>query len=296
MNWLRAFWKALTTPMPATAATNESASRAPLTSERAGVSSSSGGDGLGNFTPRAQQALKLACEEAERLHHNFVGTEHLLLGIIKQNVGVAVNVLTALGIDLQKLRDEVEKQVGPGMGQKVVGNVPYTPRVKKALALAAKEAKALYHLYVGTEHILLGLLREGDGVAARVLASQGLTVEVVRQHVLRELDPNYLPDPTAPAPIVVRGEPEPAARRVEPVDTGKRYDIVCCEGEREVVFRNVRFKGVRTLLQQREDDSLTDYVELEQANGETVFIARWHLLRFTEHGAKAAEDGGGSGA
>ena len=113
---------------------------------------------MNNFTPRAQQVLALARKEADRFNHNYVGTEHLLLGLIKLGQGVAVNVLQKMGLDLETVRMEVEKQVGSGPGQKMIGNIPYTPRVKKVLALAAKEAKALNHTYVGTEHILLGLL------------------------------------------------------------------------------------------------------------------------------------------
>src|SRR5687767_2596833 len=124
-------------------------------------------DAMNNFTPRAQQVLALARKEADRFNHNFVGTEHLLLGLIKLGQGVAVNVLQKMGLDLETVRMEVEKQVGTGPDQRVVGNIPYTPRVKKVLALANKEARALNHAYVGTERILLGLLRDGDGVGAR---------------------------------------------------------------------------------------------------------------------------------
>ncbi len=144
-----------------------------------------------NFTPRAQQVLALARKEADRFNHNFVGTEHLLLGLIKLGQGVAVNVLQKLGLDLETVRMEVEKQVGTGPDQKMIGNIPYTPRVKKVLNLAAKEAKALNHTYVGTEHILLGLLREGDGVAARVLKNLDIDIEQTRQEILKELDPNF---------------------------------------------------------------------------------------------------------
>ena len=126
---------------------------------------------MNNFTPRAQQVLALASKEAERFNHNYVGTEHLLLGLIKLGEGVAVNVLQKMGLDLEIVRKEVEKHVGPRPDTKMIGNIPYTPRVKKVLALAGKEAQALHHSYVGTEHILLGLLREGDGIAARVLKS-----------------------------------------------------------------------------------------------------------------------------
>ncbi len=146
---------------------------------------------MNNFTPRAQQVLALARKEADRFNHNFVGTEHILLGLIKLGQGVAVNVLQKLGLDLETVREEVEKQVGTGPEQKMIGNIPYTPRVKKVLSLAAKEAKSLNHTYVGTEHILLGLLREGDGVAAQVLKNLEVDIEQTRQEILRELDPNF---------------------------------------------------------------------------------------------------------
>ncbi len=154
---------------------------------------------MNNFTPRAQQVLALARKEADRFHHNYVGTEHILLGLINLGQGVAVNVLQKMGLDLQTVRSAVEKQVGTGPESKPSGNIPYTPRVKKVLALAGKEAKALNHSYVGTEHILLGLLREGEGVAARVLKSLEVDIERCRNEILSELDPNF------------SGEPEEAA-------------------------------------------------------------------------------------
>jgi ATP-dependent Clp protease ATP-binding subunit ClpC len=148
---------------------------------------------MNNFTPRAQQVLALARKEADRFNHNYVGTEHLLLGLIKLGQGVAVNVLQKMGLDLETVRMEVEKQVGSGPETKMVGNIPYTPRVKKVLALAGKEAKALNHSYVGTEHILLGLLKEGEGVAARVLKSLEVDIDRTRTEILKELDPNFTP-------------------------------------------------------------------------------------------------------
>src|SRR5258708_2356256 len=147
---------------------------------------------MNNFTPRAQQVLALARKEADRFHHNYVGTEHLLLGLIKLGQGVAVSVLQKMGLDREAVRGEVEKQVGIGQESKTpVGSIPYTPRVKKVLALAGKEAKALNHSYVGTEHILLGLLREGEGVAARVLKTLEVDIERTRNEILRELDPQF---------------------------------------------------------------------------------------------------------
>ncbi|MDR1190172.1 MAG: ATP-dependent Clp protease ATP-binding subunit [Verrucomicrobiales bacterium] len=148
---------------------------------------------MNNFTPRAQQVLELARKEADRFNHNCVGTEHLLLGLIKLGHGVAVNVLQKIGLDLETVRLEVEKQVGSGPDTKVGGNIPYTPRVKKVLALAGKEARTLNHSYVGTEHILLGLLREGEGVAAQVLRSLNVNLDAVRDAVMKELDPNFEP-------------------------------------------------------------------------------------------------------
>ena len=152
---------------------------------------------LNNFTPRAQQVLALSKKEAERFHHNYVGTEHLLLGLINLGQGVAVNVLQKMDLDLQTVRTAVEKQVGVGPESKPSGAIPYTPRVKKVLALAGKEAKSLNHSYVGTEHILLGLLREGEGVAARVLKSLDVDIERCRNEILSELDPNFSAEETS---------------------------------------------------------------------------------------------------
>src|SRR5438094_6470422 len=147
-------------------------------------------EAMNNFTPRAQQVLALARKEADRFNHNFRGTEHLLLGLIKLGQGVAVNVLQKLGLDLETVRMEVEKQVGTGPDQKTIGNIPYTPRVKKVLALAAKEAKNLSHTYVGTEHILLGLLHDDEGVSGRVLKRFGVNISETRMEILKELAPN----------------------------------------------------------------------------------------------------------
>ncbi|MEI6082982.1 MAG: ATP-dependent Clp protease ATP-binding subunit [Verrucomicrobiota bacterium] len=160
-----------------------------------------------NFTPRAQQVLALARKEADRFNHNYVGTEHMLLGLIKLGQGVAVNVLQKMGLELETVRMEVEKQIGSGPETKMVGNIPYTPRVKKVLALAQKEAKQLNHNYVGTEHILLGLLREGEGAAARILKSLDVDIERCRNEILKELDPNFTPSEGG----VEEGDAPPAA-------------------------------------------------------------------------------------
>ncbi len=163
---------------------------------------------MSNFTPRAQQVLALARKEADRFNHNYVGTEHLLLGLIKLGQGVAVNVLQKMGLDLETVRMEVEKQIGSGPETKMMGNIPYTPRVKKVLALSQKEAKQLNHNYVGTEHILLGLLREGEGAGARILKSLDIDIERCRNEVLKELDPNFVPSEGG----VEEGEGQPAQK------------------------------------------------------------------------------------
>ena len=145
---------------------------------------------MDNFTPRAQQVLQLARKEADRFNHGYVGTEHVLLGLIALGHGVAVNALQSVGIDLASVRVEVEKAVGTGPETKTIGS-PFTPRAKKVLALSASEARSLGHSYVGTEHILLGLLREGEGIAARVLENLGVDLDEIRYEIMKTLDPEY---------------------------------------------------------------------------------------------------------
>ncbi len=147
-----------------------------------------------NFTPRARNVLVLAQKEAERFNHDYVGTEHLLLGLIALGEGVAVSVLKSMGLNLDKLRLEVEKQSGVGGETKQEGVPPFTPRLKKVLILAANEAKSMNYNFIGTEHLLLALLREGESVAALILRNMNVDVEKVRREVIKALDPNYLPD------------------------------------------------------------------------------------------------------
>ena len=170
---------------------------------------------MNNFTPRAQQVLALARKEADRFHHNYVGTEHILLGLIKLGQGVAVSVLQKMGLDLETVRAAVEKQVGTGLETKTPGSIPYTPRVKKVLALAGKEARTLNHSYVGTEHILLGLLREGEGVAARVLKSLEIDIERSRNEILRELDPQFSGGEQGGGEEATAGNPQRGAAQAE---------------------------------------------------------------------------------
>src|SRR5829696_8233710 len=144
------------------------------------------------FTDRARKVMQLANQEAQRFNHEYIGTEHILLGLVKEGSGVAANVLKNLDIDLRKIRLEVEKivQHGPGGEQVVMGRLPHTPRAKKVIEYSIEEARNLNHNYVGTEHLLLGLLREQEGVAAQVLMNLGLKLEDVREEVLNLLGHN----------------------------------------------------------------------------------------------------------
>jgi len=139
------------------------------------------------FTERAKKVLGLARREAQELNHDYIGTEHLLLGLVREGGGVAANVLRNLGVDNDRIREEVMKYMQPGPNMKVLSKLPFTPRVKKVLELSLEAAIELGHNYVGTEHLLLGLIRENDGVAAHVLLDLGLRLEEVRDAVLELL-------------------------------------------------------------------------------------------------------------
>ncbi|HEY4760402.1 MAG TPA: Clp protease N-terminal domain-containing protein, partial [Thermoguttaceae bacterium] len=139
------------------------------------------------FTDRARKVMQLANQEAQRFNHEYIGTEHILLGLIKEGSGVAANVLKNLDVDLRKIRLEVEKLVQSGPDMVTMGKLPQTPRAKKVIEYSMEEARNLGHNYVGTEHILLGLLREQEGVAAQVLMNLGLKLEEVREEVLNLL-------------------------------------------------------------------------------------------------------------
>jgi ATP-dependent Clp protease ATP-binding subunit ClpA len=163
------------------------------------------------FTDRAQRVVVLAQEEARMLNHDHLGTEHLLLGLLHEGEGVAAKVLESLEISPEAVRRETEAMIGRGQ-QAAPGSIPFTPRAKKALELALREANHLGHDYIGTEHILLGLVREGEGVAARVLAGLGADLNRVRQQVIQLLHGWVGED--------VAGTGRPAGRpgRVRPVD------------------------------------------------------------------------------
>jgi ATP-dependent Clp protease ATP-binding subunit ClpC len=156
------------------------------------------------FSDRARRVIVLAQEEARQLHHDYIGTEHLLLGLIHEGRGVAAKALESLGISLEDVRRDVEEIVPPGEHERS-GHIPFTPRAKKVLELSLRESQQLGHAYIGTEHILLGLIREGEGVAAQVLVKLGADLNRVREQVLQLLD-TYAREPGAEGETVVTWE------------------------------------------------------------------------------------------
>lgn len=143
------------------------------------------------FTDRARKAMALANQEAQRLHHEYIGTEHILLGLINEGYGVAANVLKNTNVDLAKARLEVEKLAPRGPTANTLGKLPHTIQTKKVIELTIQEARNLHHSYVGTEHLLLGLLALPESIAAQVLTNFGLTCEAVRELVLNLLEPGH---------------------------------------------------------------------------------------------------------
>jgi Clp amino terminal domain, pathogenicity island component len=197
------------------------------------------------FTDRARRVVVLAQEEAGRLDHNYIGTEHLLLGLIHEGEGIAARALEALGIRLEVVRAEVEEIIGRG-SEPPAGRIPFTPRAKKVLELSLREALQLGHSYIGTEHILLGLIREGEGVAARVLVKLGADLSRVRQQVIQLLS-GYAGEAGEPPPlerVVGQGMPAavaggPAFRAQQPAELVRVVPLV-----RELVRRG----GYRVVL------------------------------------------------
>ncbi len=161
------------------------------------------------FTDRARRVMALANQEAQRFDHEYIGTEHILLGLIKEGTGVGANVLKNLSVELAKVRSEVEKLVRRGEGVPASGKLPQTPRAKTVIEQAIVEARALNHSYVGTEHLLLGLLAERDGVAAQVLMNLGVNLQQARKEVMNLLgmglpSTDHPAKPPAPAGLALR--------------------------------------------------------------------------------------------
>ena len=172
-----------------------------------------------NFTERTRHVLQLAREEAQRLHHEYVGTEHILLGILHNGDGVATAALFALNVNADALAGAIVRTVSQGSAPPSGPDLPYTSRAKKVLELAMSEARELHHSYVGTEHLLIGLVREGNGVAAQVLSDAGVTLDRLRAQTLRLVGQERMPPQpdTAPhsAPSVPQTSPVDLAREEE---------------------------------------------------------------------------------
>src|SRR5256886_16188193 len=161
-------------------------------------------DRLDKFTERARKVLSLAQEEAQRFNHNYIGTEHLLLGLVREGEGVAAKALGNLGVELNKVRSAVEFIIGRG-DRIVLGEIGLTPRAEKVIELAVDEARRLTHHYIGTEHLLLGLVREGDGIGVGALKNMGVTPDRARAETLRVLEqmaPGTLDPADEPAPAI----------------------------------------------------------------------------------------------
>ena len=180
------------------------------------------------FTDRARRVVVLAQDEARRLNHDYIGTEHLLLGLVQEGEGVAAQALEALGIGLDAVRHQVEEIVGRGKDTPG-GHIPFTPRAKKVLELSLREALQLGHDYIGTEHILLGLIREGEGVAAQVLVALGADLNLVRQQVVQLLHSHQvegderlstarLAGPSAHLELIVTQRAEAIIGRLDAID------------------------------------------------------------------------------
>ena len=208
------------------------------------------------FTERARKVIVYAKEEARRFNHDYIGTEHLLLGLIREGEGVAASVLQKLGVDLESIRIEVEKLVQPGPQTQVVGDIPFTPRSKKALELAAEEARALGHNYIGTEHLLLGLVKEGEGMAYRVLLNLGLDLGKLRNEVMELLGsgiPGYGQQPQQPQqPAQEQGAAKPASKTPAIDAYGRNLNKFARDGKLDpVIGRKNEIERVIQILSRR---------------------------------------------
>ena len=199
------------------------------------------------FTDKARRVVVLAQEEAKLLNHNYIGTEHILLGLIHEGEGVAAKALEALGINLEQVREQVQEIIGQGQ-QAPSGHIPFTPRAKKVLELSLREALQLGHSYIGTEHLLLGLIREGEGVAAQVLTKLGADTNKVRQQVIQLLS-GFQGKET----VSVGGENTPQPKGSQILDQfGRNLTHAAAEGKLDpVVGREREIERVMQILSRR---------------------------------------------
>jgi ATP-dependent Clp protease ATP-binding subunit ClpA len=194
--------------------------------------------------------MELADQEARRFNHEYIGTEHILLGLVKERTGVAANVLEKLGIDLRKVRLEVDRIVQPGPDMFTIGKLPQTPRAKKVIEYSIEEARNLSQNHVGTEHLLLGLLREQEGVAAQVLMNLGLTLDDVRQELLNFLEPSTgRPGPRRNTSEAVKDLPAEVRRAEDDLDV----QIARLHGEKEAAVAEQDFERAAKLRDQADN-------------------------------------------
>jgi ATP-dependent Clp protease ATP-binding subunit ClpA len=230
------------------------------------------------FTDRARKVMALANQEAQRFNHEYIGTEHILLGLLKEGSGVGAAVLKNLGLELGKVRHEVEQLVKHGSEMFIVGKLPQTPRAKRVIEYAIEESRNLNHNYVGTEHLLLGLLREQDGVAAQVLMNLGLRLEDVRKEALNLLGAGveFEKIAAAQAPLATRA-PEDFAR-TDPLgqllvkaitELAVRKDKAAWNGQHEIAGQmHEMAETLRGMLQRLA--SLADHGQADQTPGQST--------------------------
>lgn len=194
------------------------------------------------FTERARKVMALANQEAQRLNHDYIGTEHILLGLVKEGAGVGANVLKNLGVELRKVRKQVDNFIKHGAEEVAMGKLPQTPRAKRVIEYAVEEARQLGHNYVGTEHLLLGLLRETDGIAAQVLQRLGLKLEDVREEVLnlvgaaleREACESFPPSvEDVRGHVPERFQSHPLVKRYESIIAALTHELEDCAGKND---------------------------------------------------------------
>ena len=202
------------------------------------------------FTDRARKVMALARKEAQRFNHDFIGTEHILLGLIQEGSGVAANVLKNLGVEIEKIRREIEKNVQSGPSMVTMGQLPFTPRAKKVLELSMEEAQELGHNYIGTEHLLLGLIRENDGVAAQVLLDMSLKLEDVREAVLELLGAESV---QSDSPIPSSAQPKGGRSKTPALDAfGRDLTELARDGKLDpVIGRHDEIERVIQILSRR---------------------------------------------
>ncbi len=218
------------------------------------------------FTDRARRVVVLAQEEAKNLNHNYIGTEHVLLGLIREEEGVAAQALETLGISLDEVRDQVKDIIGMGQVEPT-GHIPFKPRAKKVLELALREALQLGHNYIGTEHILLGIIREGEGVGAQVLVKLGAGLAVVRQVVIQLL----LPGPVKE--LIALHETTEDQAPLEPADVRLMRDGL---GEIRIVVLgapSLQFQVAEVVVKYRDGSVLRTFKWLPPAPSEEAVVA-----------------------